>query len=57
MSEGGDGPEPEPEPEVSSVVTEDDFPHENLVLPVWVPLLTGLILLALLAGAIWKALN
>lgn len=55
MSEGGD--HPESDPEASSLVPEDDFPHESLVLPVWVPLLTGLILLALLAGAIWKALN
>lgn len=55
MSDGGDGAEPDPG--VSSLDLEDDFPHESLVLPAWVPLLTGLILLALLAGAIWKALN
>ncbi|MBW3565734.1 MAG: hypothetical protein KY459_13525 [Acidobacteria bacterium] len=55
MSEGSD--RPQAVPEASSGGHEDDFPHESLVLPAWVPLLTGLILLALLAGAIWKALN
>lgn len=43
--------------ELDDDARDDDFPHESLEIPSWVQLVTGLILVALMALAILKAIG